>query len=181
MSDSTPRLALPYISSSQSQKEVTHNQALYKLEAYVQVAVESMTLTAPPTGVEGNLYIVAAGATGAWAGKDNYLAQYIGGAWNYYAPFDGMKVWDKSTSMGMVYKNSTWKSDLTAQGKVGFFGATPVVKTTVVMNNVNGAISSLAFSTTPTKAECEALRDTCETLADDMRNMKEALSNLGLL
>jgi len=39
----------------------------------------------------------------------------------------------------------------------------------VTPGNVNGAIAALTFSNPPTQAECEALRDACEVVADDMR------------
>lgn len=39
----------------------------------------------------------------------------------------------------------------------------------VTMGNTNGEIAALTFSASPTQAECEALRDKCEELADDVR------------
>jgi len=180
MSD-TARLTLPNLSASQAQKEVTHNMALQRLDALVQTAVESMTLTTPPTGVEGNLYIVGTGATGAWASKDKYLAHFVSGAWVFYTPFTGLRIWDKATTTGYVYSGSAWVQGDAAQAKIGFFGATPVAKTTVTLGNVDGAIAALTFSATPTQAECQALRNACETLADDVRAIKAALSSYGLM
>lgn len=84
MSDVTPRLKLPYILQNQAQKEVTHAVGLNGLDALTQTAVESISLTTPPAGIEGNLYIVGVGATGAWSAKDNQLAQFIGGNWVFY-------------------------------------------------------------------------------------------------
>jgi hypothetical protein len=46
------------------------------------------------------------------------------------------------------------------------------------MGNTNGEIAGLTFSATPTQAECEALRDKCEELADDVRNIHSTLSGL---
>lgn len=45
---------------------------------------------------------------------------------------------------------------------------------TVTLGNTDAEISGLTFSASPTQAECEALRDKCEELADDVR----ALSTL---
>jgi len=177
----TPRLIFPYLSTNQAQKETTHNQALNKLDAMVQTAVESMTLTTPPTGVEGNLYIVGTGATGAWASKDKYLAQYIGGAWAFYTPFEGLRIYDKATTTGMVYKSAVWVQEDTARAKIGFFGSTPATKTTVTMTNTDGAIGGLTISATYTQAEIVALRDGTETLADDVRAIKTALSSYGII
>ena len=51
-------MALPLIDAAQAQKHVTHNEALRLLDALVQLAVESRTLTAPPgSPAEGACYI----------------------------------------------------------------------------------------------------------------------------
>ena len=181
MADNTPRLGLPYLIASQAQKEVTHNEALNTSEALLQPAVQSMILTAPPTGVEGNLYIVGAAATGAWTGKDGKLAQFIGGAWVFYSVFEGMQVYNIATSQRMIYAAGTWKDALTAQNKIGFFGATPAAKTTVTLTNTNGTIGGLTISATYSQTEVQALRDAAETLADDVRALKTALSAYGLV
>ena len=71
MSQTSTLLSLPYIQPAQAQKHVTHNEALRILDALVQLAVESRALTEPPAiAVDGARYIVAAGATGDWAGQD---------------------------------------------------------------------------------------------------------------
>ncbi|MFN6339484.1 MAG: DUF2793 domain-containing protein, partial [Cyanobacteriota bacterium] len=78
----TPRLLIPYLSTSQAQKEVTHNDALNVLDGWVQASVVSRTLATPPVSpTEGVLYLVGASPTGAWAGQANELAQYLSGAW----------------------------------------------------------------------------------------------------
>lgn len=107
MSEATPKLGLPYIVLSQAQKEVTHNSSLNSLDALLQPSAESATLTAPPTGVEGNLYIVGTGATGAWAGQDNNLAQYIGGAWVFYTPRKGWLIYVGAVDKYYSYRGTT--------------------------------------------------------------------------
>ncbi|KAB2674686.1 DUF2793 domain-containing protein [Brucella tritici] len=52
--------------------------------------VKSITIAAPPSSpAEGDLYIVAAGATGAWAGKSGQIAEWSSGSWVFSVPFDG--------------------------------------------------------------------------------------------
>lgn len=68
--------------------------------------------------------------------------------------------------------------------KLGFWGATPVVQqasasqAAVTLGNTDGEIAALTFSATPTQAECEALRDKCEELADDVRALSTLLHAL---
>jgi len=58
----------------------------------------------------------------------------------------------------------------------------------VTLGNANSEISDLTFSAQATKAEAEALRDKCEELADDVRNLstlvhalRTALVNCGVI
>ncbi len=115
----SPHLGLPYIEAAQAQKHVTHNETLDILDALVQLAVESRSLTAPPgSPTEGACYIPAAAATGAWSGWDLQLAVYSGGAWVKITPKSGMKAWIKSERLTVTYEDSVWRDGiaLTAHG-----------------------------------------------------------------
>jgi len=68
MSTST-HLLLPYVLAAQAQKHVTVNEALRLLDGLLQLAVLDRHLTTPPASpADGDRYIVASGATGAWSG-----------------------------------------------------------------------------------------------------------------
>ncbi|WP_454915820.1 DUF2793 domain-containing protein [Xanthobacter sediminis] len=85
-SDQSANLALPYLAAAQAQKHVTHNEAVRRLDAYVQLALDSVTASAPPaTPAEGARWFVPAGATGAFAGQAGKLAAYEGGAFDFLA------------------------------------------------------------------------------------------------
>ncbi len=178
---STDRLGLSTLVSGQSQKEITVNMALQRLDAFVQMTVERVGLTNPPSGVGGSLYVVGIGATGVWAGQDNNIAHFASSAWWFYTPFEGMRLWDKETAAALVYRAGAWQLELAAQSKVGFFGAAPVAKTAVTLNSVDGEIAGLPISETYTQAQVQALRDKCEVLADDVRALNAALSGYGLI
>ena len=47
MTDST-LLGLPYMDAAQSQKHVTHNEALALLDISLQIALDTMNVTVPP-------------------------------------------------------------------------------------------------------------------------------------
>ena len=142
---STPRLGISTLVSGQSQKEITVNTAFQCLDAFVQTAVESVGLVSPPVGTEGKLYVVGAGATSAWVGQGNNLAFFIAGAWAFYAPIEGMRLWDKEMATPLVYQLGAWQNELSVQAKIGFFGTAPSVKTTVTFNNINGVIGGLSI------------------------------------
>ncbi|HJW41370.1 MAG TPA: DUF2793 domain-containing protein [Rhizomicrobium sp.] len=75
MSDTTPRSALPLLAAAQAQKHVTHNEALLQLDALLFARFLDRDLTAPPSSpADGDTYLVHAGASGDWTGKDGEIA-----------------------------------------------------------------------------------------------------------
>jgi hypothetical protein len=106
----TPRLGLPAIEAAQAQKHVTHNEALTLLDALVQLAVISRALTAPPgSPAEGDCYIPATGASGAWSGFDLQLVVYAGGGWVRVVPKPGMRAWVISERLAVTYEDGVWR------------------------------------------------------------------------
>ena len=117
----TPRLALGELSSAQSQKHVTVNEALIKIDALVNCRFVSMALTAPPDSpADGAAYLVGASATGAWSGYDGKIAYCIDGAWHFYAPFDGLVAYNAADGGTYVYSGAVWLSFPTQSIVVGF-------------------------------------------------------------
>lgn len=112
----TPHLGMPLIAASQSQKHVTHNQAIVILDAIVMLSVIDSTHTAPPgLPAEGDRYKVASGATGAWAAWDLNVALYTNGQWLKLAPKKGWTCFDEATGALTVWTGSGW-TDLAAAG-----------------------------------------------------------------
>jgi len=109
MTDSSARFALPFILPGQAQKEAYHNEALALIDAALHACVEQGPLATPPAApAEGHSWIVAAGATGAWAGEDDRLACRTGGGWRFVAPVPGMLVWNKADGLWLHWTGSGW-------------------------------------------------------------------------
>ena len=107
--NTTPRLTLPYILTQQAQKEVTHAAGLNRLDALVQPVVQQIGLNTPPVSpAEGQCWIIGASPTGAWTGQANRLAQRIGGAWAFYAPFVGLVVFEAATLSQWGWNGTGW-------------------------------------------------------------------------
>jgi hypothetical protein len=118
--DSTPNLGLPYIMAAQSQKHVTHNEAIRALDAVVQLGVLDRNLGAPPSSpAEGARYIVAGSPSGAWSGQAGKVAAYQDGAWMLYAPSEGWIAWVADEDIAVVWTGSTWDSLATGGGGGG--------------------------------------------------------------
>ncbi len=119
--DQTPNLQLPYILAAQSQKHVTHNEALRALDNVVQLTVLDRNLaTPPPTPAEGHRYLVAAGPTGTWAGHANHIAAFVDGAWLFYVPIEGWITWIADENIALAYDGAAW---VTLSGGVSAHGA----------------------------------------------------------
>ena len=105
----TPNLQLPFLDANQNQKHVTHNAALTILDALVNPKVESNALATPPGAPgDGQCWIVAAGASGAWAGKDGQLAAWQDGAWTFYAPRTGVIAYAANLGASLQWNGTAW-------------------------------------------------------------------------
>ena len=112
----TTKLKLPYIAPAQAQKHVTVNEAFARLDTVVQTAVESRSLTEPPIVVgEGETYLVASGASGAWTGAENQIASFQNGGWVFLAPQIGWQVWVADEALRLSFTGVGWLSNLLAQ------------------------------------------------------------------
>ena len=112
MSQTSPLLSLPYIQPAQAQKHVTHNEALRRLDALVQLSVESRSQSAPPVDpADGARFIVASGATGDWAGQDHAVALNAGGAWLFLPPKTGWQAWVADEGLQVIWRDGLWQGD----------------------------------------------------------------------
>jgi hypothetical protein len=58
----------------------------------------------------GDTYIVAAAATGAWAGKEKQVAVWSGSAWVFYAPRLGWVAYIEDEEKLSAYKAAGWSA-----------------------------------------------------------------------
>lgn len=115
----SPNIGLPYLAGDQAQKHVTVNEALARLDAVVQLAVESRSAGSVPAAPSaGERHIVPAGASGAWAGWDGDLAVWDGVAWVRVQPSDGWLAWVLDEAVAVVRSGGAWVSFSAALGLI---------------------------------------------------------------
>jgi hypothetical protein len=108
----TGRLALPLLAAGQAQKEVAHNEALLRLDMLAQGVVESADLATPPGApASGQCWIVAAGATGDWSGRDDAIAGWSDNGWRFAPPAPGWSAWVIDRDRTMRFGGSGWADD----------------------------------------------------------------------
>ena len=109
MSQSSPRLDLPYLQPAQAQKHVTHNEAVMRLDALVQLVLQHSAATVPPTDpLPGAAYGLGAGAVAAWSGQDGMLAIWQGEGWLFLPPAEGWRAWDLAAGAYRLWDGSAW-------------------------------------------------------------------------
>jgi len=106
----TPRLKLPYITPGQAQKDLSHNEALRRIDMLVAPAVETPPVNEPPANAApGECYIVGAEPSGDWDGRANSLAGYSDSGWRFIDPEEGVSVFVKSAGIPATFRDGSWE------------------------------------------------------------------------
>lgn len=106
----SPNLALAYLQPNQAQKHITLNSALRTLDALVQIGVRSRSHTSPPSvPAEGERFIPAAGAEGAWEGREAQIAAFQDGTWNFFIAQDGWLGFVADEGVLLVMNGGSWQ------------------------------------------------------------------------
>lgn len=107
----TSRHKLPLLAVSQAQKEITHNEALVRIDALLHPLVEA-ELSTPPALTEadiGKSWLVGASPSSEWAGKSGQLAVWVGGGWRFCGAVDGMRIRLLTSGLDRIYVDGTWR------------------------------------------------------------------------
>jgi hypothetical protein len=82
---------------------------LKRLGAVVGLSVKDRDLTTPPASpVNGERYLIPAGAAGVWSGKTGQIAVRIANTWEYHAPKIGWLCYIEDEGVLSAYKPSGW-------------------------------------------------------------------------
>lgn len=134
----SPDLGIPYVPSPPpAQAEVLHNSAINMLLVALKGAVDRAVNAPPGSPTDGDIYIVGAAPTGAWAGKPNKIAIRTGGAWTFIpgndssganiaigARHEGLKIWVNDEDLLYIWSGSAWAPLVTGGGYVAPAAAT---------------------------------------------------------
>lgn len=106
----TAHFELPLLAVSQAHKEVTHNEALVRIDALLHRVVEDR-LAQAPAAVEADLgkcWLIDDGASGVWAGQSGNIAIWVGADWRFAHPAEGMRVRLRTAQTDLVYIQEDW-------------------------------------------------------------------------
>ena len=87
--------------------------ALQRIDFLLCPVVEEPPRQAPPASPAiGNAYVVAVGASGAWAGHDGKIAGFGEGGWRFIAAVDGASVIDRSSGEILLRRGGSWEAGI---------------------------------------------------------------------
>jgi len=112
----SPKLSIPELSASQSQKEVTVNSGVIRtVDVLVMPNAKDRDLATPPgSPADGDTYIVAGSPTGAWIGHATHVAVYQSSAWAFHVPVEGWLIYVQDENIFYYFDGAAWAIQSTA-------------------------------------------------------------------
>lgn len=105
----TSRLRLPLLDAAQSQKHITHNEAIDALDVLVQLSVVSRQVLTPPANpADGVQVIVGNQPQNLFAPYARHVAAYRNGAWSFFAPRIGWRAFVENEHALFVFDGTDW-------------------------------------------------------------------------
>jgi hypothetical protein len=106
--DYDPRYGIPLMSEGQSQKYLTHNQAIHVLAFWTSPVVQARTNTPATSPNSGEAWIVGDSPTGIWSTHAKAIALYIGTEWFYLGAPEHGRVYNLDDSAMWIIEGGIW-------------------------------------------------------------------------
>ena len=108
MAADIPIIEAPEMEQQQAGAESVYNEGLMRSAALGAMCIQDRDLTAPPGGEsDGEIWIPAATATGAWATHEDDIAVYYNG-YIFITPIAGMKAYVDDEEIWIGYDGTEW-------------------------------------------------------------------------
>lgn len=118
MTAATPRLNLPFLQAGQALKNITHNEALQRLDAGLYLFCSNMAADQlPDVPVEGQAQIISQSPDATLMERRGQIAVYMSGKWIWFVPRAGWVVWDEIGETLRVFDGSIWMHPVSDMGR----------------------------------------------------------------
>ena len=108
MTDQIPISEAPAMEESQSSADIVYNEGVMRTSVLGAMSIIDRDDTAPPgTPSNGDVYIPATTATGAWATHEDDIAIYFDG-WIFITPYSGMIAYVEDENIWIAYDGTEW-------------------------------------------------------------------------
>ena len=127
MPEITDRYGLALLSASQAHKEISHNEALLRVDGLLHPSVLGEGLNTPPSSPNlADAWIIGPEPSGAWAQHLNEIALWQAGGWTFIAPQAGCIVWSRADGAHLLYDGARWRGDAWPMRNVEIGGKTVI-------------------------------------------------------
>jgi hypothetical protein len=104
-----PNLGLTKLEDGEVDAQTVFNENMLRLDLFTHLWIQDRDLTAPPGGEnDGEVWLVNATGTGAWAGHDDELAGYYDGEWRFQPLKPGMVAYVEDETDWIAYDGAAW-------------------------------------------------------------------------
>jgi len=94
--------------AGQAQKEDYVNEALLMVDGLLHCAIEDERSTPPTAPVDGQVWLIGTGPTGAWSGNEGKIAIRQLNQWLFATPRDGVQLLNKATGQRINRIADSW-------------------------------------------------------------------------
>lgn len=107
----TPRLNLPFLQAGQALKNITHNEALQRIDSGLYLSCSDMAANAlPDDPTSGFTVIISKAAEHALVDRIDQIAVFVNGDWVWFTPKPGWAIWDNISQTLRVFDGQVWVS-----------------------------------------------------------------------
>lgn len=105
----TSRLELPFLQAGQALKNITHNEALNRLDSGLYLSCSDMSASVLPSDMpEGTALIISEMAGSDLSERIGQIGVYLATGWVWFLPKAGWTVWDQTTQTLRVFDGLDW-------------------------------------------------------------------------
>ncbi len=110
-STATPSLTLPFLQAGQALKNITHNDALNRLDAGLYLSCSDMGADSLPADpASGSAVIISDTAVPDLSDRVGQIAVFQAGNWVWFNPQSGWMIWDSAGDRLRVFNGVEWVS-----------------------------------------------------------------------
>lgn len=105
----TARLNLPFLQAGQALKNITHNEALQRLDSGLYLSCSDMAAQSlPHDPTEDRVVLISQTPEAVLAEHIGHIAIFISGHWIWFAPKSGWSLWDEAEQSLRIFNGTVW-------------------------------------------------------------------------
>lgn len=111
------------------------------------VSVEAQQNAPPGSPTDGQAYLVGTSGSGDWAGQSNKVAVRVSGTWGYITPYDGARLYDKTSRSELQYDSTAGAWGIPASGGAALFEGRLTTETGVAISTSDRTAQATIYLT----------------------------------